>query len=167
MAGSLYTIKMEICPAMTDNKLTRLFAVCFPERRFDPDFPLVLWFVGLWFYLKSFLYICYVYMSGLEAWWYSTWILIETCYFAAALVPVFLMGRALWNEKSWAQGIALMFLIVDTPMLFFHVMRLASAGYLESGLTSILEYGGLGLNLISLGWLVASSMGRKPSTVRK
>ncbi len=152
---------------MTDNKLTRLFAGCFPEKRFDPDFPLVLWFVGLWFYLKSFLYICYVYMLGLEASWYSTGTLVETCYFAAALIPVFLMGRALWNEKPWAQGLALMFLIVDTPLLFLHVMRLSSDGYLESGLTSVLEYGGLGLNLISLAWLVASSMGSKPSTVRK
>ena len=26
----------------------------FPRRRFDADFPLVLWFAGLWFYLKSF-----------------------------------------------------------------------------------------------------------------
>ena len=38
----------------------------FPKSRFDLDFPLALWFAGLWFYLKSFLYVCYLYMLGLD-----------------------------------------------------------------------------------------------------
>jgi len=126
----------------------------FPRRRFDPDFPLVYWFVGLWLYLKSFLYFCYVYMLGIEPPPYSTTIIMETAYFGLAMVPSFFLAALLWRERHWALVPAIIFLVIDTPVLLLHVMRLAEAGFLESGLTEILEFGSLGLNLLSLGWLI-------------
>lgn len=126
----------------------------FPKRRFDPDFPLAFWYAGLWFYLKSFLYLCYVYMLGLDPPPYSTSIMVETFYFGVTIVPCLLLGAAFWNEKQWAMFPAIVFLVVDTPMLLFHVLRLAEAGFLDSGLTRVLEFGSLVLNVVCLGWLI-------------
>jgi hypothetical protein len=128
----------------------------FPERRFDSDFPLVFWFGGLWFYLKSFLYICYVYIQGLEPQPYPFKVVLETAYFGIAIIPAFLVGLAMWNEKKWVVLPAIAFLVLDTPMLLLHIMRLGDAGFLDSGLTKVLEFGSLGLNLLALGWLIAS-----------
>lgn len=122
----------------------------FPRRRFDPDFPLVLWFAGLWFYLKSFLYFCYVYMLGIEPPPYP----LETFYFALGILPSLIGGITLWNEKRWALLPAIVFLGIDTPILLFHVLRLNQAGFLDSGLTMILEYGGLALNVLAFVWLI-------------
>ena len=72
----------------------------FPQRRFDPNFPLAFWFAGLWFDLKSFLYLCYIYMLGLEPPPYSTDVVFEIVYFAVTLVPALWLGLALWNEKK-------------------------------------------------------------------
>jgi hypothetical protein len=139
----------------------------FPQRRFDLDFPLALWFAGLWFYLKSFLYLCYVYMLGTEPGPYDQWMWIEIGYFAAGVVPSLLLGLALWNEKKNLVWLAVAFLIIDTPMLTFHVLRLAHAGFLDSGLTKFLEFGSLGLNFASLGWLIGYlSIGKTESTRR-
>ena len=121
------------------------------------------WFAGLWFYLKSFLYICYLYMIGLDPPPYALDVKVEIAYFAAAFIPSFLLGLALWNEKRGAHKPAIVFLVIDTPFLLFHVMRLASEGMLESGLTSMLEYGSLALNVVALGWLIgyAASAGAR------
>lgn len=126
----------------------------FPGRRFDSDFPLALWFAGLWFYLKSFLYVCYLYMLGLDPPPYSGPIIVEIVYFAVTIVPAFLLGLMLWNERKRVTTWAIAFLFVDTPMLLFHVLRLEAAGYLDSGLTKVLEFGSLVLNVIALGWLI-------------
>jgi hypothetical protein len=122
----------------------------FPGRRFDADFPLVLWFAGLWFYLKSFLYLCYVYMLGIEPPPYP----LETFYFALGILPALLLGIALWNEKKWLLLPAIIFLGLDTPVLLLHIRRLSHAGFLDSGLTLVLEYGSLALNLLAFGWLI-------------
>ncbi len=122
------------------------------QRRFETDFPLAVWFAGLWFFLKGFLYVCYVYMIGLEPSPYSVGARAEIAYFVLAFIPALALGAALWNEKGMVQA-ALLFLIVDTPFMIFHVFRLAEAGSLDSGLTMLLEYGSLGLNFLSLGWL--------------
>lgn len=122
----------------------------FPQRRFDLDFPLVLWFAGLWFYLKSFLYLCYVYMLGLDPPPYP----METFYFALGIVPALLLGIALWNDKKRLLLPAIIFLGVDTPVMLLHIRRLSHAGFLDSGLTMVLEYGSLGLNVLAFGWLV-------------
>ena len=126
----------------------------FPVRRFDPDFPLALWFTGLWFYLKSFLYICYLYMIGMDPPPYVGAAKVEIVYFGLAFLPAFLLGLALWNEKKWAVKPAVFFIVVDTPFLLFHVLRLANSGFLESGLTMVLEYGSLALNMVAIGWLI-------------
>lgn len=126
----------------------------FPRRRFDPDFPLAFWFAGLWFYLKSFLYLCNLYMIGLEPAPYALDVKVEIVYFAVAFIPSLLLGMALWNEKRSALKPAIVFLVVDTPFLLFHVIRLAETGMLESGLTNVLEYGGLALNLVAVCWLI-------------
>jgi hypothetical protein len=136
---------------MNDTQEKGFFSSCFPRRRFDVDFPMVVWFVGLWFYLKSFLYLCYFYGLGLEPSPFSPDLIAETIYFGATFIPVFLMAHSLWNEKGWARTAAFFFLIIDTPMLYAHVRRLGMEGYLESGLTVVLEYGSLGLNLLSIG----------------
>jgi len=133
-----------------------------PERRFDPGFPLALWFAGLWFYLKGFLYLCYLYMIGVEPMPFPPAAQVEIVYFACAFIPSFLLGLAMWNEKRWVTKLAVVFLAIDTPFLLFHVFRLAWTGALEAGLTSMLEYGSLGLNLVALGWLVGYLMGGKP-----
>lgn len=126
----------------------------FPRRRFDSDFPLALWFAGLWFYLKSFLYVCYLYMLGLEPPPYSGFVFFEILYFAVTITPTFLLGLMLWNGRKWVLTWAIVFLLIDTPMLLVHVMRLEYAGYLDSGLTKVLEFGSLVLNVIALGWLI-------------
>ncbi|MBI4962576.1 MAG: hypothetical protein HY913_04805 [Desulfomonile tiedjei] len=126
----------------------------FPTRRFDPGFPLALWFAGLWFYLKSFLYVCYLYMLGLDPPPYSGLISVEIVYFAVTILPAFLLGLMLWNERKWIVTWAIVFLIIDTPVLLFHVMRLEAAGYMDSGLTKVLEFGSLVLNVVALGWLI-------------
>ena len=126
----------------------------FPRRRFDEDFPLAFWFAGLWFYLKSFLYLCYLYMIGTEPPPYSTSEIVEVAYFGVALLPSLLLGASLWNEKKWVVVPAIFFLVLDTPFLLFHVLRLAEAGFLESGLTRALEFGSLILNVVALAWLI-------------
>lgn len=126
----------------------------FPGRRFAPDFPLVYWFVGLWFYLKSFLYLCYVYMLGVDPPPYTTTMILEMAYFGLAMAPSFILAASLWQGRNWVLIPAILFLVIDTPVLLFHVQRLAQAGFLESGLTEILEFGSLGLNVVSLGWLI-------------
>ncbi|MFH1117992.1 MAG: hypothetical protein V1792_29065 [Pseudomonadota bacterium] len=130
------------------------FDSLFPTRRFDPDFSFSFWFAGLWFYLKGFLYLCYLYIIGTEPPPYSTSEIIEAVYFGVALVPALCMGAALWNEKKWAVIPSILFLVIDTPLLLFHVLRLAEAGFLESGLTRALEFGSLVLNVAALGWLI-------------
>jgi hypothetical protein len=135
--------------------------IWFPKRRFDPDFPLVYWFAGLWFYLKSFLYLCNVYMLGLEPPPYFTSVIAETAYFSATLIPCLIIGVAFWNEKRWAEIPAILFLVLDTPMLLFHVLRLAQAGYLDSGLTKTLEVGSLVLNVVALAWLIGNRFSEK------
>ncbi len=136
----------------------------YPERRFAPDFPLAFWFVGLWFLLKSFVCLCQIYSIGLEPPPYSTWVKIELWYFAFACVVSVVMGLALWNEKKAVTKPALFFLIVDSPMLLFHIMYLTSIGYLDSGIQMVLEYGSLTLNVICLGWLIGNLTSR---TVRQ
>ncbi|MDQ7783379.1 MAG: hypothetical protein RDU20_10895 [Desulfomonilaceae bacterium] len=126
----------------------------FPKRRFDPDFPLAFWFAGLWFNLKSFLYLCYLYMIGTEPPPYTDSEVVEAVYFGIALLPSLCLGLALWNEKKWAVIPAIVFLVLDTPLLLFHVLRLAEAGFLESGLTRALEFGSLVLNVTAVGWLI-------------
>lgn len=127
----------------------------FPTRRFELDFPLVFWFSGLWFLLKAFLYLCNVYAIGLEPSPYLLSVRIELVYFGAACIVSLMFGLALWNEKKGASKPAAIFLIVDTPMLLFHIIRLSEAGFLDSGITVALEFGSLALNLISLVWLIA------------
>jgi hypothetical protein len=126
----------------------------FPQRRFEPDLPMALWFAGLWFYLKSFLYVCYVYMMGLEPPPYPTATIVETVYFGIAVIPCFLLGAALWNQRTAVVLPSILLLLIDTPVLVFHVIRYAQAGYLDSGLTRALEFGSLFLNLASLAWLL-------------
>jgi hypothetical protein len=130
----------------------------FPNRRFDADFPLVLWFTGLWFYLKSFLYLCYLYMFGLESQPLPTDLLIEAGYFGLMIIPSLFLGMAMWNDKRGYIVPAIAFLGLDTPLLVFHVLRLGEAGYLDAGLglTNVLEIGSLALNVISFSWLMGS-----------
>lgn len=127
----------------------------FPARRFESDFPLVFWFAGLWLLLKAFLYLCNVYTIGLEPSPYLTSVRIELVYFGAACIVSLLLGLGLWNEKKWAARPAASFLILDTPMLLFHIINLSEGGFLDSGITVALEFGSLALNLISLVWLIA------------
>jgi hypothetical protein len=136
----------------------------FPERRFESDFPMVFWMAGLWFYLKSFLYFCYLYMLGLDPTPYSPVAKFEITYFAVALLPAFILGVAFWNEKAFASTIGVIYLIIDTPILGFHVLRMADEGYLDSGLTQFLEIGSLALNVIVLGWLIGSRSASKIRT---
>ena len=139
----------------------------FPRRRFDADFPLVLWFAGLWFYLKSFLYLCYVYMFGLEPQPLPTDSMIEVVYFGLMIIPCLLLGMAMWNDKRRYIVPAIAFLALDTPVLIFHILRLADAGYLDSGLTSVLEIGSLALNVISFAWLMGSYVSLRGDSGRK
>ncbi|MGC8660659.1 MAG: hypothetical protein ACP5U1_16455, partial [Desulfomonilaceae bacterium] len=135
---------------MKDSETIKSFEL-FPERRFDADFPMVFWLAGLWFYLKTFLYLCYLYMLGLDPTPYSSAAKFEIFYFAIALVPAFLLGIGFWNEKakSWILGI--IYLVIDTPILGFHVLRMADEGYLDSGLSQFFEIGSLLMNVIVLG----------------
>ncbi len=138
----------------------------FPEKRFDTDFPLVFWLAGLWFYLKSFLYFCYLYMLGLDPTPYSAAATFEIFYFAVALIPAFLLGVAFWNEKGQALVLGIVYLVIDTPILGFHVLRMADEGYLDSGLTLFFEIGSLAMNVIVLGWLIGSRSASKSTTAR-
>ncbi len=133
----------------------------FPERRFDSDFPLPFWFAGLWLYLKAFLYICYLYGLGLEPTPYTIPMKVEIAYFAVAFLPAFIIGLGLWNQKKWAHSTSVVFLVVDTPFLVYHVWRLADAGYLSTGLTKFLELGSLGINFLALGWLISYFAAKK------
>ena len=139
----------------------------FPERRFDPDFPMVFWLAGIWFYLKTFLYLCYLYMLGLDPTPYSAAAKFEIFYFAVALVPAFILGIGFWNEKakSWIFGIV--YLVIDTPILGFHVLRMADEGYLDSGLSQFFEIGSLLMNVIVLGWLIGSNSNVKSQSVKQ
>jgi len=128
----------------------------FPERRFDADFSLIFWLAGLWFYLKCFLYFCYLYLLGLDPTPYSTAVKFEIFYFAVALIPAFLLGVAFWNEKATAVVLGIVYLVIDTPILGFHMLRMADEGYLDSGLTQFFEIGSLAMNVIVLGWLIGS-----------
>ncbi len=132
-----------------------------PARRLEPDFPLPVWFAGLWFYLKSFLYLCYVYMLGIEPSPYSTATMVEILYFAVTMVPCLLLGLAMWNEREKYYIPAVVFLGIDTPFLLYHVMRLDQGGFLDSGLTKVLEFGSLGLNVVALGCLWATYRRRR------
>jgi hypothetical protein len=125
----------------------------FPDRRLDPGFPLALWFAGLWLYLKSFLYVCYLYMIGTEEPSATLIVKVEIAYFALAFIPALFLGCALWNEKKGAAGLAIAFLLVDTPLMVLHVFRLSTEGFLTPGLTKILEFGSLGLNVLCVAWL--------------
>ena len=139
----------------------------FPSRRFDADFPLVLWFAGLWFYLKSFLYLCYLYMFGLEPQPLPTDLMVEVVYFALMMIPSLLLGMAMWNDKRGYIVPAIAFLALDTPLLIFHILRLNEAGYLDAGLTSVLEIGSLTLNVISFSWLMGSYSKLREGSGRK
>lgn len=126
----------------------------FPQERFDATFPVPLWFAGLWLYLKSFLYVCYVYNLGIDPPPYSSGALIEIAYFAIAIFPSFFLALALWNRKEGSVVPTLLFLAVDTPFLLYHVVRLGQMGFLDSGLTRIVEFGSLALNGIAIGLLI-------------
>jgi hypothetical protein len=139
---------------MNDATKGGFLEILFPRRRLAPDFPLPLWFAGLWLYLKAFLYFCYFYMLGLEPPPYPTEVMVEILYFGATFIPIFLMGVALWNDKRWILIPTIVFLFVDTPLLLYHVLRLAEGGFLDSLLTKILEIGSLVLNVAALGWLM-------------
>ncbi len=139
---------------MDKNSLWERFSL-FPDRRFDSDFPLVYWFAGLWFYLKGFLYICFIYMLGSDPGPYEPAVIFETVYFSVAILPALAFGYGFWNEKQWTPTPALVFLFIDTPVILFRILRLAEAGFLDSGLTQVFEIGGLFLNLATLGWLFA------------
>jgi hypothetical protein len=139
----------------------------FPARRFDADFPLAVWFAGLWLYLKGFLYVCYVYMEGLEPAAASVQVTVETIYFSLMVVPCVILALGLWNERRWAAAWAIAFFCLDTPLLFFHVMRLYEARFLDSGLTRALEIGSLGLNVAALAWLVGSRTAEAARELRK
>ncbi len=138
----------------------------FPERRFDADFSLIFWLAGLWFYLKSFLYFCYLYMLGLDPTPYSVAVKFEIFYFAIALIPAFLLGVAFWNEKATALIVGIVYLVIDTPILGFHVLRMADEGYLDSALTQFFEIGSLAMNVIVLGWLIGSRSAPKSNIGR-
>jgi hypothetical protein len=138
-----------------------------PKRRFDADFPLVLWFAGLWFYLKSFLYLCYVYMFGLEPQPLPADSMVEVVYFALMMIPSLLLGMAMWNDRRSYIVPAIAFLALDTPLLIFHILRLNEAGYLDAGLTSVLEIGSLTLNVISFSWLMGSYSKLRGASERK
>lgn len=139
----------------------------FPTRRFAPDFPLSFWFAGLWFYLKAFLYSCYFYMQGIEPPPYSGWVTLEIVYFGLTVIPCLILAVSLWNEKKQAVLPAIALLLLDTPILLFHVLRLAEAGFLDSGLTKVLEVGSLFLNVTALGWLIGSRAARAAKDASK
>ena len=103
-------------------------------------------------------------MLGLDPTPYSPVAKFEIIYFAVALLPAFILGIAFWNEKAFASTIGVIYLIIDTPILGFHVLRMADEGYLDSGLTQFLEIGSLAMNVIVLGWLIGSRSASKIRT---
>ncbi len=137
----------------------------FPDRRLDPEFPLPLWFGGLWLYLKSFLYICYLYMIGTDEPSSTFTVKVEIVYFTLAFIPAFILGVRLWNERKGAAGLAIAFLLVDTPIMLMHVLRLSAEGFLNPGLTKLLEFGSLGLNILCIAWLAQYLAGEKTSGI--
>jgi hypothetical protein len=139
----------------------RLSLTLFPPERFELSFPLALWLAGLWLYLKSFLYVCFLYMIGLDPPPYSGEVLVEIVYFAFAFFPALILAWALWNNKKWALIPTIIFFFIDTPILFMHVIRLGQEGFLDSGLTKTLELGSLVLNVVCLGWLLGYRATRK------
>lgn len=147
---------------MSVQTLSPIFHKLFPPRRFENDFPLAVWFTGLWFYLKGFLYFCFLYMIGLDPPPYPGEVQIEIVYFAIAMVPTLVLAWSLWNEKNWGMTLAIVFLFIDTPFLLMHVLRLGSEGFLDSGLTKTLEFGGLALNVVCLAWMLGYRSSRKP-----
>jgi hypothetical protein len=133
----------------------------FPTERLDLDFPLPVWFAGLWCYFKAFLYLCYVYMLGLEPPPYAAWTSAEVAYFGITMIPFAFLGYQLWHRVETFVTLAVLFFVVDTPILFAHVWHLGSLGFLDSGLTKVLEFGGLFLNVITLSWLLGYLSSRK------
>jgi hypothetical protein len=133
----------------------------FPGERLNPDFPLAIWFAGLWCYFKAFLYLCYVYMLGLEPPPYSTGTICEVVYFGITMIPFALLGYELWHRVGRFVLLAVLMLAVDTPILFAHVWRLGTLGFLDSTLTKVLEFGGLLLNVVALSWLLGYMTARK------
>lgn len=107
-----------------------------------------------------------MYMLSTEPQPYSLWMWIEIGYFTAAMIPSLLLGVAMWREKKKLVSLAVLFLVIDTPMLTYHVMRLAEGGFLDSGLTKFLEFGSMALNFISLGWLIGYMSTRKTQSSR-
>jgi|UniRef100_A0A7C4AQK2 hypothetical protein len=152
---------------MSINVLSGLSHKLFPPRRFESDFPLAVWFAGLWLYLKSFLYVCFLYMIGLDPPPYPAEVQVEIAYFAIALIPTFVLAWSLWNEKKWGLTPAIVFLVIDTPFLLMHVLRLGQEGFLDSGLTRMLEFGGLVLNVVCLAWLLGSRSAAKQARPRE
>ncbi len=139
----------------------------FPEQRFDAAFPVAVWFSGLWLYLKSFLYVCYLYNLGIEPPPYGPGALLEIAYFGLAAFPSFFLAMALWNRKESSVVPALLFLAVDTPFLLYHVIRLGQMGFLDSGLTRIVEFGSLALNGIAIGLLINYAFTRRAKVIAK
>ncbi len=127
-----------------------------PAEEARRGFPAGLLVRGTMVYLKGFLYLCYLYMLGLEPPPYSDSVKFEIIYFAVAMIPSVLLGLAMWNEKRRYTWVAILFLVIDTPILFSHVMRLWEEGYLDAGLTGVLEIGSLVLNVIAFAWLMSS-----------
>ena len=103
-------------------------------------------------------------MLGLDPTPYSAAATFEIFYFAIAMIPAFVLGVAFWNEKAIALAAGIVYLIIDTPILSFHVLRMADEGYLDSGLTQFLEIGSLAMNVIILGWLIGSRSTVKTSS---
>jgi hypothetical protein len=100
-------------------------------------------------------------MLGSDPGPYEPAIIFETFYFSIALIPAVILGYAFWNEKEWALTPAIVYLLLDSPILLFRVLRLAEAGFLDSGLTQVFELGGLILDLVTLGWLFAYRSSRQ------
>jgi hypothetical protein len=139
----------------------------FPKRRLNTDFPLVLWFAGLWFYLKSFLYLCNAYTAGMDPPPYPLSVIVETVYFALAIIPALLLGKAMWNESRRMVVWAIVFLGIDMPILLFHVFRLGYGGFLDSGLNKALEIGSLGLDFLVFGWLTGDWVAHRTGSSSK
>ena len=104
-------------------------------------------------------------MFGLEPLPLPTASIVEVVYFVIMIVPCLLLGRAMWNDRRDFVIPAIVFMAIDTPFLIYHIQRLDSAGYLDSGLTTVLELGSLTLNIISIVWLLSSfsALRRPPS----
>jgi hypothetical protein len=100
-------------------------------------------------------------MFGIEPPPYSSGTWFEIAYFGITFIPAFLLAYGLWQLKEKYIGPSILFFLIDTPVLAFHVLRLAQAGYMDSGLTKILELGSLVLNVVALGWLIGFRSAQK------